>query len=79
MYLFHLRGNCIRGDGGQVLRAKVLKESGEVTRASAPKVLGWSSFVLVKMDLCKDIMGGCLSCYTGHYSYYLMYSVHVEL
>ena len=30
-------------------------------RASAPKALGEGSFVLVKMDPCQDITGGCLS------------------
>ena len=29
MYLFHLRGNFGRGDGGQVLRAQVLRKVGK--------------------------------------------------
>ena len=61
MFDFYLRGKSKKGDGGHVLGAQVLRESGEVIRASTPYTSGWGSFVLLKMDRLRLARGGSLS------------------
>ena len=62
LYLSHFVSFYIRGrdnNSGYGLRAQVLMGIGEVTRASAPRAQGLSSFVLLKMDRYQDITVSC--------------------